>query len=88
MFTVDRIKQWYKHCRTEMSRMKRAHINQKSGSAPAKVHGRSKEIWEMFVFCWDAIKTKTKGTETQVGICNHHTSDFLVIHAKFLFMCG
>lgn len=76
MFTVDRVKQWYKHCRSEMSRMKRAHINQRTGSAPDGMSARSKEIWEMFLFTWDAIKTKTKGTETQVGICNQHTDDF------------
>ena len=76
MFTVDRVQQWFKGKKDEFGRLKKANLKLKSGAAPAEWGEQSTWIWENFRFLWSEIHTKNVGTETQVGICIHHITDF------------
>ena len=79
MFTVERVQRWYRYCRTEYSRLKKASLK-RSGSSPEKLAPMKQWIWDNWKFLWDVIVTKNQGIETQVGICNHYIDDFWCVH--------
>lgn len=81
MFTVERVKQWFKGKKDEFGRLKKLNLSKKTGSRPSEFNTQQKFLWENFMFLWSEIKTKNVGTETQVGSSKQYTTDFWVCHA-------